>query len=124
MQRLKTVMRVQAIVLLAYGLPYFLAPGWALAVTQQPAVPENYILRSLGIAFIVLAGLELKIVGDLAGHRDLSLAYAVLPAAYCVTILLQLLTTGFNGAAWFWWLNVLVTGGFAVALFVARRQGR
>jgi hypothetical protein len=122
MQVLARTMAVQAIVLLGYGLPYLLMPAWIQALTQQPPVPETYFLRALGIAFIVLAWLELTMARDLARYRDLAVAYAVLPATYCVTILLQFVTTGFNGAAWFWWLNVLVTGGFAIALVAARRR--
>lgn len=48
-------MTVQALVLLVYGLPMLLAPKWWTALTQQPPLPENYILRAVGITFVILA---------------------------------------------------------------------
>jgi len=118
---LKGVMTVQAVILLIYGLPYLLVPKLATAVTQQLPLPENYILRALGIAFVVLAVLELQIVRDLERHRELSLAYVLLPALFLVTILLQSFVRGFNGAAWFWMLNAAVAAIFTLAVFAGRR---
>jgi hypothetical protein len=53
----------------------------------------------------------------------LTLTYAILPASFFVTIALQLATTGFTGALWFWGLNLVITAAFAVAMLVARRRG-
>jgi uncharacterized protein YjeT (DUF2065 family) len=119
MMALKAVMAVQAVVLLAYGLPYFLLPRWTAAITQQPLPPETYILRALGLAFVVLGLLELRILGDLDRHRDLTIFYVLLPAVYCVTIVAQAFVRGFHGALWYWWLNGIVTGVFAVAVYAA-----
>ena len=54
-------------------------------LTQQAPLPENYILRAVGIAFLILSYLEVKIVGDLARYQGLVLAFAALPALVCVT---------------------------------------
>jgi len=118
---LRGVMTAQAIVLLIYGLPYLLIPKWATALTQQLPLPENYVLRALGIGFVILAYLELQLVRDLERYRGLTLAYALLSTLFCVTIVLQAVVRGFNGAVWFWWLNGVVTGAFAISLFWARR---
>jgi hypothetical protein len=86
-------------------------------LTQQAPLPENYILRAVGIAFLILSYLELKIAGDLARYQGLVLAFAALPALFCVTIILQALQRGFAGqpalyrAAWYWWLNGSGHGG-------------
>jgi hypothetical protein len=120
MRALRGVMTVQAIVLLAYGLPYLLVPKLATELTGQEPLPENYVLRAVGIAFVTLAYLELVIVRDLPRYRDLTLAYALLPSLFFVTIVAQSVVRGFNGALWYWWLNGIVTGAFAVALFAAR----
>ena len=119
---LKGVLTVQAVVLLVYGIPYLLAPRFATAVTQQLPLPENYILRALGIAFVVLAVLELQIARDRERSRGLALAYVLLPALFLVTILLQSFVRGFNGAPWFWMLTAAVTAIFTLAVFAARRQ--
>ena len=121
MGALKGVMTAQAIVLLIYGLPYLLVPKWATMLTQQLALPENYLLRAVGIGFVILAYLEFQIVRDLERYRSLTLAYALLPSLFFVTIVLQAFVRGFNGALWFWWLNGVITGAFAVALFATRR---
>ncbi len=119
---LKGVLTVQAVVLLVYGIPYLLAPRFATVLTQQLPLPENYILRSLGIAFVVLAVLELQIARDPERYRGLVSAYVLLPALFLVTILLQSFVRGFNGAPWFWMLNAAVTAIFTLAVFAARRQ--
>ena len=122
MSALKGVMTAQAIVLLVYGLPYLLVPKWATTLTQQLPLPENYVLRAVGIGFVILAYLEFQIVRDLERYRGLTLAYALLTTLFFVTIVLQAFVRGFNGALWFWWLNGIVTGAFAVALFATRRR--
>lgn len=122
MSALKGVMTAQAVVLLVYGLPYLLIPKWATTLTQQLPLPENYLLRALGIGFVILAYLEFQIVRDLERYRGLTLAYALLTTLFFVTIVLQAFVRGFNGALWFWWLNGIVTGAFAVALFATRRR--
>ena len=129
MGSLKLVMTLQAVVLLVYALPMLLVPRYWTALTQQAPLPENYILRAVGIAFLVLSYLELKIVGDLATYRGLVLAFAALPALFCVTIILQALKRGFDGqpafygASWYWWLNGVVTAAFAIAIVVENRRG-
>jgi hypothetical protein len=122
MRALKIVMVIQAVLLLAYGLPYLLVPKWMTLFTQQLPAPENYVLRALGIAFLVLALLEFKIVGDLDRYRDLTLMFALLSSLFVVTIVLQAFVRGFNGAGWYWWLNGVVTGVVAIALFVTRAR--
>ena len=122
MSALKGVMTAQAVVLLVYGLPYLLIPKWATTLTQQLPLPENYLLRALGIGFVILAYLEFQIVRDLERYRGLTLAYALLTTLFFVTIVLQAFVRGFNGTLWFWWLNGIVTGAFAVALFATRRR--
>lgn len=119
---LRGVMMVQAVVLLIYGLPYLLVPRYATALTQQLPLPENYVLRALGIAFVVLAYLEWRIASDLERYRELAFAYVLLPALFLVTILLQSFVRGFNGAPWFWMLNAAVSAIFTIAVFAARRQ--
>jgi uncharacterized protein YjeT (DUF2065 family) len=123
MKMLKAVMLAQAVVLLLYGLPYLLVPRWMTLLTQQLPLPENYMLRALGIAFVVLAGLELQIVADLERYRGLTPAYVALPALFLLTILAQAFVRGFNGATWYWMLNGAVAGIFTIAVFAARREG-
>jgi uncharacterized protein YjeT (DUF2065 family) len=122
MSALRAVMTVQAIVLFVYGLPYLLAPKWTTTITQQLPLPENYILRAFGIPLVVLGLVELRIARDLERYRSLVILYALLPAIYFVTIVAQAFVRGFNGALWYWWLNGVVTGVFAVAVFVTGRK--
>lgn len=124
MKALKAVMTVQAIVLLVYGLPYLFVPKWTTALTQQTPMPENYFLRAFAIPMVVLGLLELRLLSDVDRYRSLVSLYALLPALFFVTIVLQAFVRGFNGAAWYWWLNGVVTGVFAVAVFVAGRRAQ
>ena len=124
MKALKTVLTIQAIVTFVYGLPYLLVPKWTTAMTQQAPLAENYFLRGFGIAFVVLGLLELRILGDLERYRSLTIFYALLPALYFVTIVLQAFVRGFNGAAWYWYVNGVVTAVFAIAVFATGRRAR
>jgi uncharacterized protein YjeT (DUF2065 family) len=58
MSALRTVMTVQGVVLLIYGLPMLLVPRYWTMLTQQAPLPENYILQAVGIAFVTLGYLE------------------------------------------------------------------
>ena len=124
MKALKAVMTVQAIVLLVYGLPYLFVPKWTTALTQQTPMPENYFLRAFAIPMVVLGLLELRLLSDVDRYRSLVSLYALLPALFFVTIVLQAFIRGFNGAAWYWWLNGVVTAVFAVAVFVSGRRAQ
>jgi hypothetical protein len=99
MRTLRAVMLAQSIVLAVYGIPYLVMPASTQALTGQAPVPETYFLRVVGIAFIMLAWLEYQVAGDLARYRGLTLAYAILPTFFFVTIAFQLATTGFYGGA-------------------------
>ena len=64
---------------------------------------ESYILRAVGISFVMLAWLEFRIIRDLERHRDLAIIYGLTSALFFVTIVVQTLLRGFNGAQWYWW---------------------
>jgi hypothetical protein len=118
---LSGVMGLQAIILLLYGVPYALVPATMTAWTGQPALPEPAVLRVLGLAFVALAVVELRALAA-AVHRVLVVGFALLPCSIFVLIVVQALATGFNGAAWFWWLNGLVTFVVGAGLAIAARQ--
>jgi hypothetical protein len=122
MGALKAAMMVQALVTLAYGLPTMVAPGWWTTIMQQPPLPEPYILRAVGISFVFLAWLEFKVIGDLARYRDLTLIYGLASAFFLVTIVVQALWRGFNGAHWYWWGNAIISRALAVTVLTARQK--
>jgi hypothetical protein len=120
MEALRVVMTVQAITLLAFGLPSLLVPALAIELAGQLPLPEPCLLRAAGVAFVMLAWIEFLVAGDLVRHWPLVLAYATLPAVTCATIVLHYLTRGFKGEAWFWWMNAAVSAALALALFATR----
>ena len=128
MGTLKIVMTVQAVIFLIYALPMLVIPRAWTVLTRQAPLPENYLLRVVGIAFLILGYLELTIVGDLERYRGLTLAYAYLPGLLCLTILMQVLKRrldgkpAFYGGSVYWWLNGIGTAAFAIAVFVAARR--
>ncbi len=122
MNMLKNVLTAQAIVSVVYGLPYLLFPGHATALTQQMPVPENYTLRALGITFVMLGYLEVQVARDLGRYRSLAMTFGLTAALFFITIGLQMLLTGFNGALWYWWVNLVVSGVLAIAVLSACRK--
>jgi hypothetical protein len=73
--------------------------------------------RAVGIAFLILSYLELKIVVDLNRDQGLILTYTILPVLFCPTIIVQALKRGFDGypafygASWYWWLKRAISPG-------------
>jgi hypothetical protein len=124
MGALKTAMTVQAIVTLIYGIPTLLAPDWWTTVTQQPPLPESYILRAVGISFVILAWLEFRIITDLERHRGLAVIYGWTSALFFVTIVAQALWRGFNGAHWYWWGNGIISGALATAVLTTNQKAQ
>lgn len=122
MGALNAVVMVQAIVFVIYGLPYLLFPAYTTTLTQQLPVPENYILRALGIAFVMLGYLEFQVARDLERYRSLAITFGLTSALFFITIALQLMLTGFNGALWYWGVNLVVSGVFAIAVLAACRK--
>jgi uncharacterized protein YjeT (DUF2065 family) len=122
MGSLNVVVTLQAIVFVVYGLPYLLFPAYATTLTQQMPLPENYTLRALGIAFVMLGYLEFQVARDLERYRNLAMTFGVTSALFFITIALQMMLTGFNGALWYWWVNLVVTGVFAIAVLSACRK--
>ncbi len=122
MGALNAVVTVQAIVFVIYGLPYLLFPTYATTLTQQLPLPENYILRALGIAFVTLGYLEFQVARDLERYRGLAITFGLTSALFFITIALQMMLTRFNGALWYWWVNLVVSGVFAIAVLSACRK--
>ena len=73
--------------------------------------------RAVGIAFLILSYLELKIVGDLKRDQGLILTDTILPVLFCPTIIVQTLNCGFDGnpafygASWYWWPKRAISPG-------------
>jgi hypothetical protein len=72
----------------------------------------------------MLAWLEFRIIRDLERHRDLAVIYGLTSALFFVTIVVQALLRGFNGAHWYWWGNGIVSGALAIAVLGTCRQAR
>ena len=72
----------------------------------------------------VEAGNPLSAAHDPGAEMGLDLKYALLPGLFVVTIVLQAFKRGFNGAAWYWWMNGVITAIFAIAVWATRRSTR
>jgi hypothetical protein len=116
------MLQLQAVLLIAYGVPYALAPASMTTMTGQLPVPETAVLRVLGCAFIALALVELRAVAN-GIHRPLANGFAFLPSAVFIIIVAQAVSRGFNGAAWYWWLNAVVTLVVGGGILMTARAG-
>jgi hypothetical protein len=66
--------------------------------------------------------LEVVIVRDLQRYQPLAWVYAVLPSVFFATLVIRLATVGFSGAMWFWWVNIVVSGGLSALVLWAWRR--
>ena len=97
MDRLRTIMRIQAIAFLGYAVGWLLAPeqvngtilGWETDTTWP---------RVLGAVFLVLAWAEWQVIDKLDERLDLVWAFAAIPAAILAALLFEQLSGNYVGS--------------------------
>ncbi len=117
---LATVMRIQSVVFLIYGLAFFLLPDFTLD-TIFGYETSSVFPRSLGAVFLAVAMLEWKLVkgGD---ERNYSLPFVEIPALILVALLWEKFADTYDGSDLFLWVSVAVAASFTVAVGAARMQ--
>ena len=122
---LATMMRVQAVVFLIYGLPFFLTPSWSLqAIFGFPELPllGFTFARAVGGLFCVIAVAEYLIVRRLSERLDLVWAYVAFPGILLFTVVWEGALGALEAVPFFFWMNVGVTVFFTVVIGVLRAR--
>lgn len=124
LERLRVVMRIQAVVFALFGIGWFFIPGVIMdSLFSMPDVDVGWV-RVLGGAFLGIAWLEWAVVQRLEDRVDLVWGFAFLPAIFLISTLWDKAAGSFTGTASFYWMVVVVTTLFAVLVSWARMGAR
>ncbi len=119
LETLRTVMKVQAIVFFAYGASFVLVPDFALGTLFGYDV-ESFWPRAVGVPFLGLTWLEWNAADRLEERLDLVWPFALIPALFMVVFLWERTAGTYPGTESFWWVNLVVTLVFFVAIIATR----
>lgn len=119
MSTLGTVMRIQAIAFFAYGALFLLIPDFALD-TLFGFETDSFWPRGFGAAFLGVAWAEWNVVDRLDERLDLVWPFALIPGLLLVVFLWERAAGTYQGTDSFWWVNLIVSLVFFVAVIATR----
>ena len=119
----RTILYVEAIVSLVYGLLFLLIPRWMFVLSQDPGAPaaagwvrwSGGLLVGVGVAaWLAAANPETQ--------KPLVVGLVVATALIALSLLYSLFNE-FGGVQWFLWAPILINAALAVALgWVSTKQ--
>lgn len=121
-ETLRTIMKVQAVVFFAYGASFLLIPDFALGTLFGYDV-ESIWPRVLGAAFLGITWVEWNITERLEDRLDLVWPFALIPGLILVVFLWERAAGTYPGTESFFWVSLVVTLVFFVAVIATRPKG-
>lgn len=116
---LRAVMRIQSVVFFAYGAAFLLIPDFALGTLFGYEV-DTFWPRGVAAAFLGLSWVEWNIAERLGERLDLVWPFALIPGLLVVVFLWERAAGTYPGTVSFWWVNLVVTLVFFVAVIATR----
>ena len=124
MQRLSIVLKVQALAFFGYGVAWILIPEFLNDTILGWENIDNTWPRGIGVAFVGLAWVAYLVDRKLESRLDLVWPLALVPALYVVTFVSERIADTFPGSDAWWWTNLVVSLGFAIALVGTRVKAK
>jgi hypothetical protein len=119
LETLRTVMKVQSVIFIAYGAAFLLFPDFTLGTLFGYEV-DSLWPRAIGAAFLGVAWLEWGITVRLERRVDLVWPFALIPGLILVVFLWERAAGTYPGSDSFFWVSIVVTLVFFVAVIAAR----
>ena len=119
MSTLRTVMRIQAVAFFAYGAAFLLVPDFALGTLFGYDV-DTLWPRALGAAFLGITWAEWNVSSLVEERLDLVWPFALIPGLLLVVFLWERAAGTYPGTDSFWWVSLVVSLVFFVAVIAAR----
>lgn len=116
MDRLVMVLRIQAIVFVAYGLSFLLAPDFTLDTIFGWEGAETLFGRMVGATFLALGWFDWLIASRLDSRLDLVWPLVLVPALLLAVFVAVKVAGNYEGSELFYWVSVAVTVFFTVAV--------
>jgi hypothetical protein len=119
----RTILYIEAIVSVVYGLLFMLVPRWMFALSQDPGAPAaaGWVRWSGGllIGVAIAAGLA---AANPQTQKPLVVGLVVAATLIALSLLYSLFNE-FGGAQWFLWVPILINAAMAVGLgWVSTKQ--
>lgn len=116
---LHTVMKIQSIVFFAYGAVFLAVPEFGIE-TLFGYETDSFWPRGIGASFLGVAWLEWNVADRLEERLDLVWPFALIPGLLMVVLLWERAAGTYPGTESFWWVNLMVSLVFFVAVIATR----
>ena len=116
MERLRLVLRIQAVVFVAYGLSFLLAPDFTLDTIFGWEGAETMFARMVGATFLALGWFGWLIADHLESRLDLVWPLVLVPVLLLAVLVGEKAADNYQGSDLFFWVSVGVTAFFALAV--------
>lgn len=127
MERLVLVLRVQAVVFVAYGVSFLLAPDFTLDTVFGWEGAETLFARMVGATFLALAWLGWLVASRLDSRLDMVWPLVLVPVLLLAVVIGERIAGNYEGSELFYWVSVAVTVFFTVTVggtrLAVRRTG-
>ncbi len=125
MSLLSTLMKVQIVAFLIYGVTFFFLPTWTLEnIFAFDQLPPVVWLRMLGALFLAVTLAEYLCVGRLSERLDMVWVFAAIPGLILVGLIWDRVAGIYEGSELFYWVSIAVTVFFFTAIGGSRLKVR
>ena len=118
---LSTLMKIQMITSLVYGVTFFVLPAWTLqtifAFDQLPPITWP---RGIGATFLAIAFSEYLCLRRLSERLDEVWYFVAFPGLLMLGLIWDRLAGTYQGSELFYWVSIAVTAFFFVTICSAR----
>lgn len=114
---LSTLMKIQMIAFLIYGVTFFLIPAWTLqTIFAFDQLPPLTWPRAIGGVFLAIALAEYLCDRRLSKRLDLAWFFAAIPGLLLVAFVWDRVAGTYEGSELFYWVSIAVTAFFFIAV--------
>lgn len=122
LKNLTTLLQIQMVTLLVYGLTFFLVPEWTLGTIFSVAdQPPPVWPRVIGGLFLAVTYFEYLLLKDVEGHLEMVWVLFLVPFLLLLAFLWEWGAGGNMGSDLFLYVSLGVTGFFTLGVGILRR---
>ncbi|MFQ5555080.1 MAG: hypothetical protein ACE5GC_06895 [Acidimicrobiia bacterium] len=116
MERLALVLKIRAVVFVAYGLSFLLAPDFTLDTIFGWEGAETFFARIAGATFLALGWFDWLVASRLESRFDMVWPLVLVPALLLAVVVGQRVAGNYDGTEFFYWTSIAVTVFFTAAV--------
>ena len=118
---LATLLKVQALAFLIYGLTFFLIPAWTLQTFFGfDKLPTLIFPRVVGAVFLAIVLAEYFCIRRLSERLEFAWFFTLVPFLMFIAFIWERAAGTYEGTAFFYWSSFFVTLFFTVVIGVCR----